>query len=172
MCQSWRRTICDGPVLGSAMLREASWSRSNFSWGTFRCKRPNATLGANSGFDQPSMIALASSRILELGARLWKGCRQYSQSLVLRFRQTRFWLGRHFSGIAGHSVGVRNRNRRDGRWCVEQFQVSEWQGRMQAYSPGQWEIHSRQPGRGSVAMCGAGKVSASARLRRVGSLRS
>jgi len=26
-------------------------------------------LGANSGFDQPSMIALASSRILELGAR-------------------------------------------------------------------------------------------------------
>src|SRR6266849_9734150 len=57
------------------MLREASWSRSNFFWGTFRCKRPNATLGANSGFDQPSMIALASSRILELGARLWKGCR-------------------------------------------------------------------------------------------------
>src|SRR5439155_23831006 len=63
-------------ALGSAMLREASWSRSNFFWGTFRCKRPNATLGANSGFDQPSMIALASSRILELGARLWKGCRQ------------------------------------------------------------------------------------------------
>jgi site-specific recombinase XerD len=65
----------DGPVLGSAMLREASWSRSNFFWGTCRCKRPNATLDANSGFDQPSMIALASSRILELGARLWKGCR-------------------------------------------------------------------------------------------------
>jgi hypothetical protein len=32
-------------------------------------------LGANSGFDQPSMIALASSRILEPGARLWKDCR-------------------------------------------------------------------------------------------------
>jgi len=29
-----------GPVLGSAMPREASWSRSNFSWGTFRCRRP------------------------------------------------------------------------------------------------------------------------------------
>ena len=27
-------------------------------------------LGANSGFDQPSMIALASSQIPELGARL------------------------------------------------------------------------------------------------------
>ena len=55
-----------GPVLGSAMHQEASWSRSNFSWGTFRCRRPNATLAASSGFDQPSMIALASSLILEL----------------------------------------------------------------------------------------------------------
>jgi hypothetical protein len=33
-------------------------------------------LTASSGFDQPLMIALASSRILELGARLWKGCRR------------------------------------------------------------------------------------------------
>ena len=71
----WHRTICDGPVLGSATHREASWSRSNFSWGTFRYRRPNTTLAASSGFDQPSMIALASSRILEMGARLWKGCR-------------------------------------------------------------------------------------------------
>ena len=39
-----------------------------FLWGTFRCRRPNVTLAASSGFDQPSMIALASSRILELGA--------------------------------------------------------------------------------------------------------
>ena len=39
-----------------------------FLWGTFRFKRRSATLGANSGFDQPSMITLASSRILELGA--------------------------------------------------------------------------------------------------------
>ncbi len=30
-------------VLGSATHREAGWSRSNFFWGTFRCKRPNAT---------------------------------------------------------------------------------------------------------------------------------
>jgi hypothetical protein len=44
--------------------------RENFSWGTFRCQRPNATLAASSGFDQPSMIALASSRTLELGAVL------------------------------------------------------------------------------------------------------
>jgi hypothetical protein len=39
--------------------------------GTFPCRRPNATSAANSGFDRPSMIALASSRIPELGAR-WK----------------------------------------------------------------------------------------------------
>jgi integrase len=50
-----------------ATHREASWSRFNFSWGTFRCRRPNANLAASSGFDQPSMITLASSRILELG---------------------------------------------------------------------------------------------------------
>src|SRR5437016_13786937 len=55
-----------GPVLGSATLRDGNWSRSNFFWGTYRFKRPNATLAANSGFDQPSMIALTSSRILEL----------------------------------------------------------------------------------------------------------
>ncbi len=55
-----------GPVLGSATLRDGNWSRSNFFWGTYRFKRPNSTLAANSGFDQPSMIALASSRILEL----------------------------------------------------------------------------------------------------------
>ena len=30
-------------------LREASWSRSNSFWGTFRFKRRSATLGANSG---------------------------------------------------------------------------------------------------------------------------
>ncbi len=54
-------------MLGSATFREASWSRSNFFWGTFRCRQPNATLAASSGFDQPSTTALASSRILELG---------------------------------------------------------------------------------------------------------
>jgi len=53
-----------GPVLGSATLRDGNWSRSNFFWGTYRFKRPNSTLAANSGFDQPSMIALVSSRIL------------------------------------------------------------------------------------------------------------
>jgi integrase len=30
----------DGMGLDSATHREASWSRSNFSWGTFRCKLP------------------------------------------------------------------------------------------------------------------------------------
>ena len=79
-----------GPVLGSAMLREASWSRSNFSWGTFRCKRPNATLAASSGFDQPLMIALASSLLLELGTRLWQVGRQLvknAQKIVIRSRE-------------------------------------------------------------------------------------
>jgi hypothetical protein len=68
------------PVLGSAILRDASWSRSNFFWGTFRCKRLKATLAANSGFGQPSMVALGSSRILELGVELWKGCRRSDPS--------------------------------------------------------------------------------------------
>src|SRR5580704_3691907 len=65
------------------MHREANWSRSSFSWGTFRCKRPNATLAASSEFDQPLMIGLASSRILELGARLWKVSRPPGQNTVL-----------------------------------------------------------------------------------------
>src|SRR5439155_8171333 len=51
-------------------------------WGTFRCKRPNSTLAASSGFDQPLMIVLASSRILELGARSWKDCRLPCKSFV------------------------------------------------------------------------------------------
>src|SRR5580700_825125 len=57
----------EGPVLGSAMLREGSWSRSNFFWSTSQCKPPNGTLGASNGFDQQSMTALASSRVLGYG---------------------------------------------------------------------------------------------------------
>src|SRR2546429_3375820 len=57
-------------------------SRSNFSWDTFQCKRPNATSAASSGFDQPSMIVLASSRLLEPGARLWKVGRPSGNKLV------------------------------------------------------------------------------------------
>ena len=45
-----------------------SWSRSNFFWGTSQFKLPNGTLGASNGFDQQSMTALASSRVLELCA--------------------------------------------------------------------------------------------------------
>lgn len=40
--------------------------------GKFRCKRPNVTSAASGGFDRRSMIALASSLILKLQARLWK----------------------------------------------------------------------------------------------------
>ena len=67
-------------MLDSAILREAIWTRSNSFWGMFRFKRRSATLGANSGFDPPSMIALASSRILEPSARLWKDCRLFAQN--------------------------------------------------------------------------------------------
>jgi hypothetical protein len=82
-----RRLACDGPVLGSATLREASWSRSNSFWGTYRCKRPNATLAASSGFDQPSMIALALSRILGLGSgRLWKVSRRSTRNRRIHFK--------------------------------------------------------------------------------------
>jgi hypothetical protein len=56
-----------GLVLASAMLREGSWSKSNSYWGTSQLKPPNGTLAASNGFDQQSMIALALSRILELG---------------------------------------------------------------------------------------------------------
>ena len=45
--------IGEGPVLGSATPQEASWSRSNFFWGTCRCKRPNATSAASNEFEQP-----------------------------------------------------------------------------------------------------------------------
>src|SRR6266849_5041570 len=88
--RSWRHTICGGPVLGFAMLREASWSRSNSSWGMSQFKRPNATLGANSGFDQRSMIALASSRILELGAR----CGRVADNAELTQRQGQAYIQR------------------------------------------------------------------------------
>jgi len=54
------------PVLGCAMLREESWSRSNSSWGMSQFKRPNDILAASSGFDQRSMTISVSSRILEI----------------------------------------------------------------------------------------------------------
>ena len=73
MCQSWRRTICDGPVLDYAMLRAGSWSRSNSFWGTSQFKPPNGTLGASSEFGQPSMIALGSSRTLDVAEPLVEG---------------------------------------------------------------------------------------------------
>jgi integrase len=53
-----------------------SWSKSDFSWDTYRFKRLNATSAASSASVQQSMIALASSRILELAVGLRKGCRQ------------------------------------------------------------------------------------------------
>jgi integrase len=37
-------------------------------------------LGRKQRIDQPSMIVLVSSRILESGARLWKGCRQTTRN--------------------------------------------------------------------------------------------
>ena len=40
---------------------------------TLRCKRPNATLAASSEFDQQSMIALASSRTLDVAALVVEG---------------------------------------------------------------------------------------------------
>jgi len=44
----------------------------HFFWDTSQFKPPNAISAARSGFDQPSMIALASSRTLELGATVLK----------------------------------------------------------------------------------------------------
>jgi hypothetical protein len=104
--RSWR-LMSVGPALGFAMLREASWSRSNSFWGTSRFKRPNDTLAASSGFDQPSMIALALSRILELGARLWKGCRQTVRKKRMRYGAS-VWIARYdlavYEGFDFHYV--------------------------------------------------------------------
>ena len=47
-------------------LREASWSRSNSSWGMSQFKRPNDILAASSGFDPRSMTISVSSRFLEI----------------------------------------------------------------------------------------------------------
>src|SRR5262245_18310575 len=52
------------------MLREASWSRSNSSWGMSQFKRPNDILASSSGFDQRSMTISVSSRILEIAEGL------------------------------------------------------------------------------------------------------
>jgi hypothetical protein len=60
-------------VTKCAPHRGASWSRFNFSLGTFRTDDRTLPWAASSGFDQPSTIALASSRILELGGRLGEG---------------------------------------------------------------------------------------------------
>ena len=49
--------ICAEPVLGFAMLREASWSRSSSFWDTCRCKRPSVTSAASNEFDRQSTIA-------------------------------------------------------------------------------------------------------------------
>jgi site-specific recombinase XerD len=68
-----RRTIFVGPVLGSAMLRAGSWSRSNSFWGTSQFKRPKGTSGASSEFDLPSMIALGSSRTLDVAELVVEG---------------------------------------------------------------------------------------------------
>jgi hypothetical protein len=62
-----------GPVLDSAMDRAGSWSRSNSFWATSQFKAPNGTLGASSEFDQPSMIALGSSRTLDVAEPVVEG---------------------------------------------------------------------------------------------------
>jgi len=55
----------------------------------FLSKRPNATLAASRGFDQPSMIALASSRTLDVPPPVAEVCRQLAQNLVFTLHRTR-----------------------------------------------------------------------------------
>jgi hypothetical protein len=53
----------------------------------FGCKRPNVTSAASSGFDQPSMIALASNRTLDVAALVVEGLpttRECSQTYSTR----------------------------------------------------------------------------------------
>jgi Phage integrase family len=64
-------------------------------------------LGCNSGFDRPSMIVLASSRILELGVELRKGCRRSASNppLWLRFRR----IPAHLDLLPRANVEVKDR---------------------------------------------------------------
>jgi integrase len=63
--QHWHLTICVGPALGCATLQEVSWIRSNSFWGMYPFRLLSAILAANSEFVRPSMIALASNRVLK-----------------------------------------------------------------------------------------------------------
>jgi hypothetical protein len=85
-------------VLGSAMLRAVSWSRSNSFWGTSQFKPPNGTLGASSEFDQPSMIALGSSRTLEVSEPVVEGL-----PTIRDLRATRVFRG---VGLIVDNLGV------------------------------------------------------------------
>jgi mono/diheme cytochrome c family protein len=55
------------------VLEGIQQTASNFSWDTFQYKLPNATLAASNEFDQPSTIALASSRTLDVAAPVVEG---------------------------------------------------------------------------------------------------
>jgi len=76
-----RRVNKVGRTWEDGMTVEAVW-RIQFLLGHVSVQTTSATLGANTGFDQPSTIGPASSRILELGAR--KDCRQSTKDLGIR----------------------------------------------------------------------------------------
>jgi hypothetical protein len=68
----------------------------------YRFKRPNGIWAANSEFDWQSMIALASSRILE---KSWKVCRRFVQNFFFPFPQDHFaWIREvRFVGVSAQN---------------------------------------------------------------------
>src|SRR6266700_6339521 len=73
VCQSWRRTICDGTCARLCHASGGELEQIQFLLGTSRFKPPNGTLGASSEFDQQSMIALGSSRTLDVAEPVVEG---------------------------------------------------------------------------------------------------
>jgi hypothetical protein len=58
----------------------------------------SAILAVSSGFDQPSMIESASSRILELGVELWKGWPTAHSGPSLTCFSPKWVMARRFRG--------------------------------------------------------------------------
>jgi hypothetical protein len=73
-------------VLGSCHASGGELEQIQFLLGTSQFKPPNDTLAASSAFDQQSMIALASSPFLELGATVmeeWPTILELARLLVI-----------------------------------------------------------------------------------------
>ena len=65
-------------------------------------KLPNAILAASSGFDQPSMIALASSRRLDVAAPIVEGLPTKQRDRLICYKASTYGSNGRHSGIVDH----------------------------------------------------------------------